>query len=144
MSFMLPSINGKPARDHPSISRELAEGDLYQMGKPIHRQCTNLYKTKDGRFFHLHGSMNAIHTMKMLGVTEQDVSHEQAIGIYMEKVAQWDSATVETVANDQYNQSGVVCYTPEEFFASEQVSRTAAPIAVKNKLIVSSKGPHNG
>ncbi|UPL03105.1 hypothetical protein LCI18_014039 [Fusarium solani-melongenae] len=141
MSFKLPSINGNPTWENPIIQEELAEGDLYDMAKPIHRQCTNLYKTKDGRFFHLHGSMNAIHTMNMLGVPEQDVSSETANAIYSEKVAQWDSATIERVANDQYKQSGVVCYTPDEFFASEQAKPlyTFKPIQCPRKAWPASK-----
>ncbi|KAL4899464.1 hypothetical protein BDW74DRAFT_189075 [Aspergillus multicolor] len=121
MSIILPTVGarGTPALQHPTITKELAKGDLYQMQKPIHQQCTNVYQTRDGRYFHLHGSMNASHTMKMVGVEEQDVTHEEAQKIYMEKVAQWDSKEIDRVANEEYKQAGVICNTPKEFFASE-------------------------
>ncbi len=123
MSVILPTVNGIPVRSHETIQSELKKADLYLVEKPIHIQSTTIYKTKDGRWYHLHGSLNAAHTMKMVGVPEQDVTHEEARKIYAEKVAQWDSETIEKVSNDQYRQAGVVCYTPEEFFSSEQVSR---------------------
>jgi hypothetical protein len=121
MSFILPTVNGRPAIENPVIQRECAKGDHYLMGKPIHRQCTNIYKTRDGRWYHLHGSMNATPSMKMLGVIEDDVSHEEARNIIKEKVAQWKASELETVSNDQFGQAGVVCLTPEEFFCTNQV-----------------------
>ncbi|KAG4277062.1 hypothetical protein FPRO04_14207 [Fusarium proliferatum] len=86
---------------------------------PIRRLTSNIYRTKDGRWYHLHGSMNATPTMEMLGVQDVDVSIEEAIQIYAEKVAQWDSEEIEKVANDRFKQAGVICYEPEEFLSSE-------------------------
>jgi hypothetical protein len=122
MSFPLATINGKPALKHDVIIRECDKGDPYLMDKPIHRQCTNVYQTCDGRWYHLHGSLDARASMKMMGVPEQDVTREEAIQIYKKKVAEWDSATIDKVANEEYRQAGVVCNTPEEFFSSEHVS----------------------
>ncbi|SPO03654.1 related to acyl-CoA transferases/carnitine dehydratase [Cephalotrichum gorgonifer] len=44
--------------------------------------------------------------MKMMGVEDTDVSPEEAIKIYADKVLQWDSSEIERVANDQYKQAG--------------------------------------
>ncbi|KAG7103081.1 Acetyl-coenzyme A transferase nodX like protein [Verticillium longisporum] len=76
--------------------------------------------TKDGRWYHLHGSMNAKPTMAMLGIEESDVTADEEFRLYSEKVAQWDSQEIERVANNQYRQAGVVCLAPEEFHSSEQ------------------------
>lgn len=122
LSILLPTVDGKPVMSNVHILQGLKKADLYDIGKPIHRQSSNIYKTKDGRWYHLHGSLNAAQTMKMMGVQEQDVSSQEAIGIYADKVAQWNSEEIERVANDEYRQAGVGCYTPEEFFGSEQVS----------------------
>ncbi|KAL4734350.1 CoA-transferase family III domain-containing protein [Aspergillus similis] len=119
MSIILPTVGGTSALAHPVIAKELAKADLYDMQKPTHRQCTNVYQTKDGRWFHLHGSMNAGPSMQMVGVPEQDVTHEEAQKIYMDRVAQWDSEEIDRVANEEYRQAGVICNTPEDFFASE-------------------------
>jgi hypothetical protein len=120
-SVALPTIDGKPFNSNPHMQKELGTMDLHDQSSPIRRYATNIYKTKDGRWYQLHGSMNATPVMEMLGVTHQDVTREEAIKIYSDKVAQWDSAEIEKVANEKYGQAGVVCNTPEEFFASEQV-----------------------
>lgn len=58
--------------------------------------------------------------MDMVGVEEQNVTREEAIQIYADKVAQYDADFLEKTANEELRQAGVVCLTPEEFFASEQ------------------------
>ncbi|KAM0277044.1 hypothetical protein ACHAQH_006114 [Verticillium albo-atrum] len=119
-SVLLPTVGGKSFMQHEQLGKELAVMDIHDNSKPIHRYATNVYKTKDGRWYHLHGSMDAKPTMAMLGVKESDVSAEEAFKIYSDKVAQWNSQDIERVANDQHRQAGVVCYTPEEFLASHQ------------------------
>ncbi|CAG9947882.1 unnamed protein product [Clonostachys rosea f. rosea IK726] len=118
-SVLLPTIGGKHFLENKQMATELGKMDVYQMSKPIRRNTTNVYRTKDGRWYHLHGSMNAGPTMTMMGVQDIDATHEQAVEIYSEKVSHWESNEIERVANDQYKQAGVVCYTPEEFFSSE-------------------------
>ncbi|KAF5684086.1 acyl-CoA transferase carnitine dehydratase [Fusarium denticulatum] len=118
-SVLLPTIGGKHFMQSSKMLAELAKMDLHQMSKPIRRYATNVYRTKDGRWYHLHGSMNALPTMEMLGVEDSDVSTEEAFEIYTKKVAQWDSHGIEKVANEKFKQAGVICYTPDEFFASE-------------------------
>ncbi|KAJ9144577.1 Formyl-CoA transferase [Pleurostoma richardsiae] len=118
-SVLLPTIGGKPFLLNPKMAEELAQMDIHHSAKPIRRYATGVYQTKDGRWYHLHGSMNAETTMKMMGVEDVDVSPEEAIKLYAEKVAKWDSREIEEIANEKYKQAGVVCYTPDEFFSSE-------------------------
>ncbi|KAI1009337.1 hypothetical protein LB504_002994 [Fusarium proliferatum] len=118
-SVLLPTIGGKHFTQNTKMLAELAKMDLHQMSKPVRRYATNVYRTKDGRWYHLHGSMNALPTMEMLGVEDSDISTEEAFETYVKKVAQWDSSEIEKVANEKYKQAGVICYTPDEFFASE-------------------------
>ncbi|KAJ0348279.1 hypothetical protein COL154_008309 [Colletotrichum chrysophilum] len=118
-SVLLPRVGGKSFVQHPQMMKELSKMDLHRMSDPIRRYATNVYQTKDGRWYHLHGSMNAEPTMKMMDVSDDDVSPEEAIKIYSDKVAQWDSKEIEQTANEQYKQAGVICYTPDEFFSSE-------------------------
>ncbi|CAI6089084.1 unnamed protein product [Clonostachys chloroleuca] len=118
-SVLLPTIGGKHFLENKQMAMELGKLDIYQMSKPIRRNTTNVYRTKEGRWYHLHGSMNAGPTMAMMGVQDTDATHEQAVEIYSENVSQWESNEIERVANDEYKQAGVVCYTPEEFFSSE-------------------------
>ncbi|KAF2994214.1 hypothetical protein G7054_g8850 [Neopestalotiopsis clavispora] len=118
-SVLLPSIGGKSFLENRQMLQELAKMDVHQSTRPIRRWATNVYQTKDGRWYHLHGSMNAVPTMTMMGMEDVDVTTEEAIRLYADKVAQWDSEDLEKTANEQFKQAGVVCRTPEEFFASE-------------------------
>ncbi|KAK7549946.1 CAIB/BAIF family protein [Phyllosticta citricarpa] len=118
-SVLLPTINGQHYLKNEHMQKEMAKADIYRMSEPIHRFSTNVYQTKDGRWYHLHGSMNAGPTMKMMQVEEQMVSEDEAKKIYAEKVAQWDSKEIEKTANEEFNQAGTVCNFPGEFFASE-------------------------
>ncbi|KAF4415456.1 acyl- transferase carnitine dehydratase [Fusarium acutatum] len=118
-SVLLPTIGGKHFMQNNKMLAELAKMDLHQMSKTVRRYATNVYRTKDGRWYHLHGSMNALPTMQMLGVEDSDVSTEEAFEIYTKKVAQWDSQDIEKAANEKYKQAGVICYTPDEFFTGE-------------------------
>ncbi|KAK6210504.1 hypothetical protein LQW54_006112 [Pestalotiopsis sp. IQ-011] len=139
-SVLLPTIGGKVFLENPQMAQELAKMDVHHMSRPIRRWATTVYKTKDGRWYHLHGSMNAEPTMKMLGMEDVDVTTEEAIKLYAEKIAQWDAEDLEKTANEQYKQAGVVCRTPEEFFASEHGQTiakeplwNATPIAAPRK-----------
>lgn len=118
-SLLLPNINGKSIFENGHLMAQFKKSDIYDLAKPIHRLATNVYKTKDGKFYHLHGSMNADPTMKMVGVEEQDATEDEALKIYADKVAQHDAAFLEKTANEEFRQAGVTCFTPEEFFASE-------------------------
>ncbi|KAH7244988.1 CoA-transferase family III domain-containing protein [Fusarium solani] len=118
-SVLLPTIGGKPFTQHPQMIKELAKMDIHQNMKPIKFYATNIYQTKDGRWYHLHGSMNAGPTMNMLGVDDSDVTPQEAIEIYAKKVASWESEDLEETANNKFDQAGVICRTPEEFFSSE-------------------------
>jgi len=120
-SVLLPTINGKPFNSDPKMQKELSKMELHDQTSPIRRHATGIYQTKDGRWYQLHSSMNADPIMEMMGVSNQDVTREEAVKIWSEKVAQWDSAEIEKVSNEKYRQAGAVCYTPEEFFSSEQV-----------------------
>jgi len=118
-SVMLVKVGNQSLIEHAGMREELMKVDLHHMSSDIRRGATNVYRTRDGRWYHLHGSMNAVPTMKMMGVEDRKVTREEAISIYTEKVARWDSEEIEKVANEQFRQAGVVCRTPDEFFASE-------------------------
>ncbi|TVY20061.1 Succinyl-CoA--L-malate CoA-transferase alpha subunit [Lachnellula arida] len=117
MGILLPTIHGESFIHSKAIGDALAECDMYKMTKPIHQQLTNIYQCRDKKWFHLHGSMNATHCMRMVGVPEQDVTHKEAQAIYAEKVAQWDSEEIDRTANDEFKQAGCICNTVEEFWA---------------------------
>ena len=119
-SVLLVKVGDRPFLENDDMKKEFQKMDLHAMSKPIRRYATTVYQTKDGRWYHLHGSMNAEPTMMMMGVEDSNVTREEAINIYTKKVAEWDSKEIEVTANEKFRQAGVLCYTADEFFASEQ------------------------
>jgi hypothetical protein len=121
MGMLLPQIDGQSFNQSEKIRSAAAEADKYLMVKPIHLHCTNIYQCKDGRWYHVHASMNANPTMEMLGIPEIDVTKEEAIKLVADKVMEWDSEEIDRIANENYKEAGTICYTPEEFFSTPQV-----------------------
>jgi crotonobetainyl-CoA:carnitine CoA-transferase CaiB-like acyl-CoA transferase len=88
---------------------------------PYRSSATNIYKTRDGRYFHLHGSMNPEPTQQSLGLPPYmpGASEEETWTPYADKVAEIDSEELQTLVSDVYKQAGTICYTPEEYKQSE-------------------------
>ncbi|KKA29328.1 hypothetical protein TD95_005021 [Thielaviopsis punctulata] len=119
LSIMLPTINGEPFFQNDHMKAEIARSDLNHALKPIHLATTNIYPTADGKWYHLHGSMDARPTMRMLDIPEQDdLTHVQARALVAQRVAQHTAAALETCANDVFRQAGVTCLTPDAFLAT--------------------------
>ncbi|EKG11548.1 CoA-transferase family III [Macrophomina phaseolina MS6] len=120
-SVILPTVDGVPFLENEQLRTEIAKGNLHHLERPLRALSTNLYQTKDSRWYYLHGDLNPCKTMKMLGIEDDEgiVSHEEALDIYKGKVAQWDAGVIEETANSVYQISGVVCHTHEEFLSSQ-------------------------
>lgn len=123
-SAMSTTINDKSVYDS-SVTTNLRDWDLHDSLKFRYRQlATNVYKTRDAKFFHLHGSLNATPSQKMIGIdpTRVDITDtDEILGIYGKAVAVFDASTLDTLANDQYRQAGTVCYTHEGNISSLQI-----------------------
>ncbi|KAF8886798.1 CoA-transferase family III domain-containing protein [Infundibulicybe gibba] len=89
-------------------------------GPPLTNLCTNIYKTKDGRFFHLHGSMNARVSQEALGIPfqMQISSNPAASEVYQVQVAKLDSQEIDSLINERYRQAGTVCLSADEYKSS--------------------------
>ncbi|KAL3417210.1 hypothetical protein PVAG01_11210 [Phlyctema vagabunda] len=109
-----PSESQKLARYLPSV-------DLHRHQATFHRaSTTNIYKTKDERFFHLHGSMNPDPSLDCIGLPhEMDAASVEDSWIpFQEKISQLDSQTLQNLASKKYKQAGTICYTKEEYASS--------------------------
>ncbi|EGP91043.1 uncharacterized protein MYCGRDRAFT_65466 [Zymoseptoria tritici IPO323] len=97
--------------------------DLHKANASIQRVlATNIYKTKDGRFYHTHGSMNPEPTQTALGAALEgaaDDKYEDVAARFQELVGKLDSAELDTLMNDKYRQAGTIAYTSEEFWKTE-------------------------
>lgn len=133
MSAVLYTVDPKgdalSAADMSSIGRNSHRKAKYFPNCDLHRAnatpyrsaATNIYKTKDGRHYHLHGSMNPDITFQNLGMpSEQDfASMEEAWQPLMDAMSQLDSAEIDHRSNDIYNHPGTICWTRQEYAMSE-------------------------
>lgn len=111
------SPNGRAA-----FQKYFKNRDLHNMGStPYRSNATNIYRTKDGQFFHIHGSMNSNPTQQSIGLPPyKDISPpEENWTPYMEKLAQIDAEEMQTLASDVYKQAGTICWTMHEYKNSE-------------------------
>ena len=125
MSTLLVTIDpdGEKIRlSDPGVTKYFPSWDIHRQSATFHREsCTNIYKTKDGRFFHLHGSMNPDPSLESIGLPQdlEAKSKEESWEAFKEKLAQIDSQEMQRLASDVYKQAGTICWTKEEYAASE-------------------------
>ncbi|KAK5090947.1 hypothetical protein LTR05_001125 [Lithohypha guttulata] len=105
-----------------TVHKFIPNYDLHRQQGSLHRSAaTNIYRTKDGRYFHLHGSMNPDPTLDSVNLPhDRDASNwDEAIEPFVEKLSQIDSAEMQKLASDEYKQAGVICETVESFKQTE-------------------------
>ncbi|KAL1880859.1 hypothetical protein Plec18167_003394 [Paecilomyces lecythidis] len=106
-----------------SITKLFPNQDKHRCNASLHRSlATNIYKTRDGRFYHVHGSMNPDPTLTALGLPPDgnpDDTYETVVERFQKIVSQYDSLELDELMNEKYRQAGTIAWTTEEYFASE-------------------------
>jgi len=127
---VLDPLTGEPLTDirdptsYARLHKYFSKQDLHNSSIDLHGcMATNIYKTRDGRFYHIHGSLNPKPTQTTLGLPHHieppPKTMEEAVKAYEEKVAQLDAAEIDTLMNDRYRQAGTIAWSKEEYLASE-------------------------
>lgn len=118
--------DGQPtpfAPSSPEISQLFPNRDLHRAADGYHRMlATNIYKTKDGRCYHVHGSMNPDKSLTALGFSldgESNDTYDSVAERFQSRVSQFDATELDELMNEQYKQAGTIAWTSEEYFASE-------------------------
>ncbi|KAF2215910.1 hypothetical protein CERZMDRAFT_34773 [Cercospora zeae-maydis SCOH1-5] len=97
--------------------------DLHRSGASMQRMlATNIYRTKDERCYHVHGSMNPEPTLTALGMDLEGGAGESYATVaerFQEVVGKHDSRELDALMNDTFKQAGTVCYSTEEFWKTE-------------------------
>ncbi|KAL6169747.1 hypothetical protein ACJQWK_04747 [Exserohilum turcicum] len=84
--------------------------------------ATNVYRTRDGRYFHIHGSMNATPTLAALGLPSHDPSLKDRAAIVDRigaEVEKYTAAEIDELMNERYKQAGCIVLTKDEYLNSE-------------------------
>jgi crotonobetainyl-CoA:carnitine CoA-transferase CaiB-like acyl-CoA transferase len=105
-----------------AYSKYFKNCDLHDISRSAYRvAATNIYRCKDGRYFHLHGSMNPEPTQDSVGLLhDMDIADfEEPWAPYERKLAELESDKMQKLASDVYKQAGTICWTTEEFKNSE-------------------------
>lgn len=118
-------ITPTPIRDLTErYAKYFPNGDLHQMASSLYRRAAyNIYKTKDGRWFHIHGSLNPDPSLKgaelpldMPEITNIEDSWTPFISRISEKTAEeWDQ-----ILGEEYRQAATICLSPQEYASSPQ------------------------
>ncbi|KAI1423107.1 CoA-transferase family III domain-containing protein [Xylaria sp. FL1777] len=107
----------------PEMTRIFPDRDLHRSADGQHRSlATNIYKTKDGRCYHVHGSMNPDMTLTALGFPlngKEGDTYDSVVEEFQARISQFDAADIDELMNEQYKQAGTIAWTSEEYFASE-------------------------
>ncbi|KIK51501.1 hypothetical protein GYMLUDRAFT_252022 [Collybiopsis luxurians FD-317 M1] len=128
MSIVLAQYmkDGKPTLMNPlseDISKLFPSEDKHRSQASLHRiLATNIYKTKDGRFYHVHGSMNPEPSLTALGLPlegQSDDTYDFVVERIQSVVSQIDSTALDELMNEQYRQAGTIAQTTDEYLSSE-------------------------
>ncbi|KAH8203826.1 hypothetical protein TruAng_002003 [Truncatella angustata] len=119
-AFMLIKFGDKSI-DDPNIVPRYQRYDLHKQYLPWRRLCTNVYPTKDGRWFHLHGSLDSTKSLQMVGLPAHDDEKDELkiIHRYCDKIREYDAEWLDIEANEHWRQAGCIALTKEEYLAGE-------------------------
>ncbi|CAO3618655.1 unnamed protein product [Cunninghamella blakesleeana] len=91
--------------------------------------CTGIYKTKDNRYYQLHGSLDHRQTQRALGIPtddkalfnkEEPYTFQEARAIYENSTLKYTADELDDLIHDQYGQAGSICYSVDEYRKTEQ------------------------
>ncbi|KAF1926295.1 CAIB/BAIF family enzyme [Didymella exigua CBS 183.55] len=108
--------------DKSAYSKYFKDTDVHNSASSHYRtSATNIYRCADGRYFHLHGSMNPDPTQDSLKLPHDMpfATVEESWEPYAAAVGKLQSNEMQTLASDTFKQAGTICWTADEFRASE-------------------------
>lgn len=106
-----PVLQKKLHESFPSLDIHGAQSSLYR------NAVTSIYRTKDDRFFHVHGSMNPDPMLKALDLPSDlpiTTMDDALFAPFQEAVRKHTAEEMQAMA-DSNRQAGTICWTKEEF-----------------------------
>lgn len=124
ISVGLVSFDDNKTFLHPEVRRRWVRYDKKENLSELYRTLvTNIYQTKDGKYFHLHGGMDSDATLTMLGLPlhNKEISKDRAqvVEFFNNECKKYDSEWLDVTSNERYRQTGAVCLTQQEFAQTE-------------------------
>ncbi|KAK9449464.1 CoA-transferase family III domain-containing protein [Limtongia smithiae] len=116
----LASVDGY-TKLQPEVKKKLVDTDFYAaQSDPYRRMSANLYRTKDNKFFHIHGSLDASTTLEMIGLPSHIpgfTDYDAIISKIEGAVIRYTAAELEAM-NAEHKQAGVTALPRDEFLAT--------------------------
>lgn len=139
MSALICEVDPKDAtgKIRPTELRELSSAhaqyfpswDLHeQVSSDYRKSVTNIYKCRDGRFFHLHASLNPDPSLAAINMPRnmpEIKTVESSWAPFVAKMAEADAVEWDEILSEGAKQAGTICHTPEEYAKTEQGKATA-------------------
>ncbi|TDZ62087.1 Succinyl-CoA--L-malate CoA-transferase beta subunit [Colletotrichum trifolii] len=108
----------------PEGKRMFPDTDKHRCSASLHRQlATNIYKTKDGHCYQIHGGINPDPMLEALGLPadgETIDTYDSVVERFKNLVAKYDYQEFDELINNKARQAGVIAWSSEDYFASEQ------------------------
>ena len=104
-----------------AITKWFKDTDLHRAGSTHHRaSATNIYKTQDGKYFHLHGSLNPDPTLDSIGLPHDAPADtpEASYEPFIAKMSTISSSEMQHLATDIHKQAGTICETVSSYRAT--------------------------
>ncbi|KAK1216289.1 hypothetical protein PQX77_021098 [Marasmius sp. AFHP31] len=122
MAPLISTLNVDGKELSPFGSAEFSKWFPSKVPVPHNTPCTNIYRTRDDRFYHIYGGLDPRPSQSALGIPENHIPSpgELPSTIYEQKVSQIDAKTLDELINDQYRQAGTICQSVNEYLSSEQ------------------------
>ncbi|KAK3365395.1 CoA-transferase family III [Podospora didyma] len=137
MSAYLTTVDGM-GKAHPGVGSKVPDTDLNRAQSVLYRRLSaNLYRTKNrGEFYHIHGSLDASETLKMIGLPPHDpkmTDYRACINTIESAVSKFTSQKLEEM-NIRHGQAGVPVLTWSDFLNSSHGKALSSlpPFTVNN------------
>lgn len=114
------ALNGGAATDYKKredFYKYFPDWDKHESQTSLYRNAvTSIYRTKDDRFFHIHGSMNPDPMLKALGLPrDMPIDNmDDVFAPFQEAALQHTAEELQAMA-DTNRQAGTICWTTDEF-----------------------------
>ncbi|KAK4502450.1 hypothetical protein PRZ48_005875 [Zasmidium cellare] len=90
--------------------------DIHHMASSKYRQAVwGIYRTKDERFVHIHGSMNPDPTLKALGLPLDMPDTPDPANPIRDRIAESTATELDTLLNTTFHQPATICRTVSEY-----------------------------
>ncbi|OAL38854.1 hypothetical protein AYO20_02060 [Fonsecaea nubica] len=115
LSILQPELRQKMDAYFPDWDKHGSLASLHRMA------ATNIYRTKDDRFFHIHGSIDPRPTIESLGLPQESSasSLQEAFKPYVEAVSRFTAEELQDLETNRFRQAGTICYSIDEYNNSE-------------------------